>query len=121
MSIELTHYIERRILNLLSFAMELKNQLPYSSVNFVLSNQIARMIRFTEKTYGKAKQAQRGEEFVALINQVRRQARETKYWIKILKEAEGRKPYNTIGFLEDESEALIRIFGRIISIKNSPN
>lgn len=118
MSIELTHYIERRILNLLSFAIELKEKLPYSSVNFVLSNQITRMIRFTENTYGKAKEAGRREEFVTLMNQVRKEARETKYWIKILKESEGRKPYETIGYLEDESEELIRIFGRIIGERN---
>ncbi|MBI2032006.1 MAG: four helix bundle protein [Candidatus Levybacteria bacterium] len=117
MSIELTHYIERRILNLLSFAMELREKLPYSSVNFVLSNQITRKIKMAEEVYEKAKVAE-GKDFVFKMTQAKREMRETKYWVKILKSSEGRKPHQTIGFIEDESEALIRIFGRILSINN---
>jgi len=110
MSTELTHYIEKRILNLLSFAVELKDKLPYSNVNFVLSNQIERMIKFAEATYGKAKNAEKEKEFISLINQARKEVGETKYWIKVLKETKGEKPYRTIELLEDESEELIRIF-----------
>lgn len=119
MSIELAQYIEKRILNLLSFSSHLKDQLPYSAVNFVLANQIKRKIKMAEEIYEEAKNAE-GRNFLLKMSQVKSEIKETKYWLKILKGSEGKKPYRIIGFIEDESEALIRIFGRIRIFKVEP-
>ncbi|OGH21223.1 MAG: hypothetical protein A2958_01835 [Candidatus Levybacteria bacterium RIFCSPLOWO2_01_FULL_38_13] len=114
MSIELSLYIEKRILNLLLFALELKRQLPESSDNFILSNQIVRIIRRLESIYEMARQVGEGEEFVSVMVEAQKEARETKYWIRVLKESNAQ--LRIISELEDESEELIKIFSRIISM-----
>lgn len=116
MSIEVSHYIEKRIINLLLFTMELKRQLPYTSDNFVLSNQIVRIIRRLESIYEKARQAGEGKEFVFLMKRAEKQTRETRYWIRVLKESNTQS--HIVSELEEESGELIRIFSKIINTRN---
>ncbi len=115
MSTELSLYIEKRIVSLLYAAMELKEELPLSNVNFVLSNQIARKIKMTEEVYGKAKKAGAGKEFVMKMNEAKREVRETRYWVRVLKKTSKSK---RIDNLEDESEELIKIFSRLTSLQS---
>ncbi|OGH39038.1 MAG: hypothetical protein A3B44_03460 [Candidatus Levybacteria bacterium RIFCSPLOWO2_01_FULL_38_21] len=114
MSIEVSHYIERRIINLLLFAMELKKEVPLTNVNFVLINQITRTIKSLEQIYKKAREKREGEE--GTMEDVRKEAQDTRYWVRILKETNNSRFYKLIDELEDESEELIRIFSRIISM-----
>src|SRR3989344_8900182 len=109
MSIEVSHYIERRIINLLLFAMELKKEVPLTNVNFVLINQITRTIKSLEQIYKKARE-KREEEFVLVMTDVKKEAQDTIYWLRILKETNTGESYKLISELEDESEELIKIF-----------
>ncbi len=118
MSVELSNYIEKRIVGLLFFATELKGEIPLDNVNFVLSNQITRIIKMIEEIYEKAKEARQEEELICLVSDIRKEVREIKYWLKILRESNNGRSHKTIDNLEDESEELIKIFSRIISMRN---
>ena len=117
MSIEVSHYIEKRIINLLLFAMDLKKEAPLTNVNFVLINQITRTIKSLEQIYKKARE-KREEEFVLVMTDVKKEAQDTIYWLRILKETNTGESYKLISELEDESEELIKIFSRIINTRN---
>ena len=117
MSIEVSHYIEKRIINLLLFAMDLKKEVPLTNVNFVLINQITRTIKSLEQIYKKARE-KREEEFVLVMTDVKKEAQDTIYWLRILKETNTGESYKLISELEDESEELIKIFSTIINTRN---
>ena len=116
MSIEVSRYIEKRIINLLLFALELKKEVPLTNVNFVLINQITRTIKSLEQIYKKATKKGKGEEFVLVMTDVKKEAQDARYWLRVLREINTGESYKLIKELEDESEELIRIFSRIISI-----
>lgn len=111
MSTELSLYVEKRIINLLLFSLGLKEELPYSNENFILSNQIARTIRRFEGIYKKAREMERGEDFISVMKEVKRGASETRYWIRVLKKSNAQ--LLIISEFEDETEELIKIFLRI--------
>lgn len=114
MSTEVSHYIEKRILNLLGLASELKAELPIGNVNFVLANQITRKIKMTEEVYGKAKETRQEKEFISAMNEVKKEMKETRYWLRILKESNTGRPQRAIGSLEDESEELITLLTKLL-------
>jgi|SRR3989344_5059145 len=118
MSIEVSHYIEKRIINLLLFAMELKKEVPLTNVNFVLINQIARTIKSLRRIYEETRSAKQKEEFAQAMSDFRRELKETKYWLRILKESNNNKFYKLIDDLEDESEELIMISTKFITMQN---
>lgn len=107
MSIEVSHYIEKRIISLLLFAIELKKEIPLTNVNFVLSNQITRKIKSLQRIYEEARWIKQKEEFASVMSDFRREAREVRYWVRILKESNNSKFYKLIDELE----------GRIIKVQ----
>lgn len=111
MSIEVSHYIEKRIINLLLFALDLKKEVPLTNVNFVLINQITRTIKSLEQIYKKA--AKKGEGEDGTMTDVKKEAQDTRYWVRILKETNTGESYKLIKELEDESEELIGIFSSL--------
>lgn len=114
MSTEVSHYIEKRILSLLGLASELKDELPIDNVNFVLANQITRKIKMTEEVYGKAKETRQEKEFICAMNEVKKEMKETRYWLRILKESNTGVPQKAIGSLENESEELIALLTKLL-------
>ena len=50
------------------------------------------------------------------MTDVKKEAQDARYWLRVLREINTGESYKLIKELEDESEELIRIFSRIISI-----
>lgn len=90
--------------------IELYKYLQYEKKEFVLAKQVLRSGTSVGANIEEANSAQSKKDFVAKLSISLREARETNYWLRLLK----RTGYIKKNDLIDESEELMKIIGSII-------
>ena len=91
------------------------NALPYSIVNKVIINQLAKSSTSIGANYEEAQAAESKDDFIHKVGIVSKEARESKFWIRLLNELLiDEKHKLQLKYLLEESEQLSKIF---ISIK----
>lgn len=96
--------------------ISLAQKLPKTVVNFELSKQFIPSGTSIGANYSEACEAESSKDFVHKMKICKKEARETKYWMCLLKTVEVNiSLISMIEKLELESEEYVRIFSAIIS------
>ncbi len=98
--------------------IDLTKKLPQDRTNAVLINQIIRCVTSIGANYEEADGARSKKEFVSTMGIVKKEAKETKYWLEIIKMS--LPPFkDRIEILQVENEELIKIVAKIIINSNN--
>lgn len=110
--------LRERIFSFVLQILDLIKLLPESRINRILINQIGRSATSIGANYEEADGTPTKKDFAYKMSLVKKEAKETKYWLKLIRVTNTDKLYPTIDRLEIECEELIRIIATII-IKSS--
>lgn len=91
------------------------NKLPRNSINRIIIGQCARAVTSVGANYEEADVAHTKKDFAYKMEVVRKEAKETRYWLKVSREVNIKKFIQECEELRDEGLQLIRIFSTIIS------
>ena len=91
--------------------------LPKNEINKVLVNQIAKSATSIGANYMEANQASSKKDFRNKIGICRKEANETKYWVRMISSANKEKVEECKGYWKEAHE-LILIFSKIFSSSN---
>ena len=106
--------LEERTLNFAKDVIKLCQNLPKNIINLKLIDQIIRSAGSVGANYREANDALGKKDFAHRLRISRKEAKETIYWLKLLKEANLKKA-NTINQLIDECTELRNILSAIIN------
>ena len=104
--------LEPRTLNFTKNIIKLCKILPFNNINSVLINQIIRSSASVGANYREANDALSKKDFVHRLRISRKEAKETIYWLQLIKEANQKVDIN---FLVDECSQLKNIVSSIIT------
>ena len=104
--------LEPRTLNFTKNIIKLCKILPFNNINSVLINQIIRSSASVGANYREANDALSKKDFVHRLRISRKEAKETIYWLQLIKEANQKVDIN---FLVDECSQLKNILSSIIT------
>jgi four helix bundle protein len=105
--------LKERILKFVLSVIELTKKLPQDRTNVVLINQIIRSATSVGANYEEADGSRSKKEFVSTMGVVKKEAKETKYWLEIIKQ-ENPVIQKKVELIQEENEELIKIFAKII-------
>src|SRR5258706_632754 len=91
------------------------DKLPRSSVNKVIVGQCTRSVTSIGANYEEADGAHTKRDFCYKMEQIRKETKETRYWLKISHRKNPSILPTMCQKLQDESQELIRIFSSIIN------
>lgn len=111
--------LDVRILQFIRAIIEFIRGLSQDTFNQVLIRQIIRFVTSIGANYKEADGSRSKKEFVAIMGIVKKEAKETKYWLKVLRLANSSKYHSSIDSLMEENEELIRIFAKKIIINSN--
>lgn len=106
--------LKDRILRFVMSVIKLTRALPNDVTNAVLINQIIRSVTSIGANYEEADGSRSKKEFVSTMGIVKKEAKETKYWLKVIRLSNDKNFYEKIDLLGMENEELIKIFAKII-------
>ncbi len=106
--------IRERIFEFIQKLFELIKVLPDNRINRILINQIVRSGTSIGANYEEADGTPTKKDFAYKMSLVKKEAKETKYWLKLIR-LNNDNTYNVkIAELEDSNETLIKIISKII-------
>lgn len=106
--------LKDRILKFVMSVISLTRELPKDVTNSVLINQIIRSATSIGANYEEADGSRSKKEFIATMGIVKKEAKETKYWLKVIRLSNESGFYVKIDSIGRENEELIKIFAKII-------
>ncbi|MBP9746832.1 MAG: four helix bundle protein [Saprospiraceae bacterium] len=106
--------LKKRILTFVLAIIQLVRKLPRDSVNIVFINQIIRSATSIGANYEEADGSRSKKEFISIMGIIRKEAKETKYWLRLIRLSNKKEFYNEVDRLGIENEELIKIFAKII-------
>ncbi|KKP59336.1 MAG: hypothetical protein UR52_C0008G0046 [Candidatus Gottesmanbacteria bacterium GW2011_GWA1_34_13] len=106
--------LKRRILLFVLKVINLIKILPENKVNRIFIDQIVRSSSSIGSNYEEADGTPTKKDFIYKMGVVKKEAKETKYWLKIIRLTNEKKFYTMIDELGFENEELIKIFAKII-------
>ncbi len=106
--------LEDRTLKFGKDIIHLCKALPENTINFRLIDQLIRSGTSSGVNYREANETETKKDFRFKIRICLREARETKYWLELLQEANS-ELQEKIEFLIMETKELIKIFATILS------
>lgn len=90
------------------------NSLPYTTVKKVIINQLAKSSTSIGANYEESQAAESKEDFIHKVGIVSKEARESKYWLRVLNNLlDNKKQKFVVNNLLEESEQLCKIFTSI--------
>jgi len=90
------------------------NTLPYSIANKVIINQLAKSSTSIGANYEESQAAESKDDFIHKIGIASKEARESKFWLRVLKELlKDENQKKQLKILLEESEQLCKIFTSI--------
>jgi len=104
--------LEPRTLNFAKNIIKLCKTLPFDNINSVLINQIIRSSASVGANYREANDALSKKDFIHRLRISRKEAKETIYWLQLIKEANQKVDIN---YLVDECSQLRNILSSIIT------
>ncbi len=106
--------LKERILKFVVSIINLTRKLPKDSTNNVMVSQIIRCATSIGANYEEADGSRSKKEFIATMGIVKKEAKETKYWLRIMRISNSNAFYQAIDKIGLENEELIKIFAKII-------
>jgi four helix bundle protein len=94
--------------------IQLVRKLPKDSVNTVFINQIMRSATSIGANYEEADGSRSKKEFISIMGIIKKEAKETKYWLRLIRLSNTESFNKEVDNLGMESEELIKIFAKII-------
>lgn len=110
-----TFDLKERIFRFVISVLSYLNKLPRSQINKVIFNQCARAATSIGANYEEADVAHTRKDFTYKMEIVRKEAKETNYWLRISNEVNFQKTSNDYMLLTDECLQLVKIFSTIIT------
>lgn len=105
--------LEDRTLEFSKQIIFLVNKLPRNTVNLTLSSQLVRSGTSIGANYREANSALGNKDFLMKTRTCKKEAMETLYWLKLVKE--NNTGFEKVETLLDECEQIIRVFSAIIN------
>jgi four helix bundle protein len=105
--------LEKRTLEFSKQVIKLCKQLPKNTVNFKLIDQLVRSATSVGANYREANEADTKRDFRNRIRISKKEAKETIYWLELLKTANSINLEKEIIILLEESKELMKILGAI--------
>ena len=106
--------LKQRILRFVLHIIDLARELPENKINRIFVDQIIRSASSIGSNYEEADGTPTKKDFVYKMSLVKKEAKETKYWLKLIRLTNNQKFWNRIDELGGENEELIKIFAKII-------
>lgn len=106
--------LKERIFSFVLEVIRLVNILPDNKVNRIFISQVVRSSSSIGSNYEEADGTPTKKDFIYKMGLVKKETKETKYWLQLIKASNEVKFISNIDSLVSESEELIRIFASII-------
>lgn len=106
--------LKQRILKFVLRIIELTKKLPENRINRIFIEQIIRSASSIGSNYEEADGTISKKDFVYKMSLVKKESKETKYWLKLIRLTNESKFTNEIDEAGIENEELIKIFATII-------
>lgn len=110
--------LKERIFAFVLKVIALSRKLPNDTVHKIFIGQIIRSASAVGAIYEEADGTPTKKDFVYKMGLVKKEAKETKYWLRLIRATSDSNLYGEIDLLLQENEELIRIFSSIV-IKSS--
>ncbi len=107
--------LKERIFEYVIETIDYLDKLPRTPVNKVIVGQCTRSATSIGANYEEADGAHTRKDFCYKMEQIRKEAKETRYWLKISHHKNPSTLPATCQKLQDEGQELIRIFSSIIN------
>jgi len=106
--------LKPRILSFVLSIFDLINKIPDTRINRIFIDQIARSASSVGSNYEEADGTPTKKDFIYKMGLVKKEAKETKYWLVLIQEVNQKYISVIIPSIIQENEELIRIFSSII-------
>ncbi|OGG28910.1 hypothetical protein A2973_04350 [Candidatus Gottesmanbacteria bacterium RIFCSPLOWO2_01_FULL_49_10] len=106
--------LKQRILQFVLEVIALARDLPDNRINRIFIDQIIRSVSGIGSNYEEADGTPTKRDFIYKMGVVKKEAKETRYWLTLIKFTNDKKFHGRIERLLQENEELIRIFASII-------
>ncbi len=106
--------LKGRILRFVLRVLTLVKQLPDNRINRIFVDQIVRSASSIGSNYEEADGTPTKKDFIYKMGVVKKEAKETKYWLKLIRLTNNNQYWKEIDETGLENEELIRIFAKII-------
>jgi len=106
--------LKKRILDFVLKIIQLAKDLPDNRINRIFIDQIVRSASGIGSNYEEADGTPTKRDFVYKMGIVKKEAKETKYWLTLIRFTNNSMFYDRIDLLQGENEELIKIFATII-------
>ena len=106
--------LKQRILRFVLRVIELAKKLPDNRINRIFIDQIIRSASGVGSNYEEADGTPTKKDFIYKMGIVKKEAKETKYWLKLIRLTNDKKFWAEIDEIGIENEELIKIFAKII-------
>ncbi len=107
--------LEDRTLKFSKQIIDLVKGLPKNTINFELSSQVIRSAGSVGANYREANEAFSKKDFCMRIKICRKEAKETAYWLELLKHNNSLEQISLVDRLIDEASQLVKIFSAIVT------
>ncbi|MBI4064852.1 four helix bundle protein [Candidatus Gottesmanbacteria bacterium] len=111
--------LKQRILRFVLRVINIVKKLPDNRINKIFSDQIIRSASGIGSNYEEADGTPTKKDFIYKMSLVKKESKETKYWLKLIRLTNDDKFYLEIDEIGTENEELIKIFAKIIINANS--
>ena len=105
--------LEERTLNFTKQIIELINKLPKTLTNIEISKQLVRSAGSVGANYIEANESLSKKDFVMRIKICRKEAKESRYWLKLVKCNDKESEKKRTNLIQESTE-LTKIFGAIL-------
>lgn len=106
--------LKSRIFSFVLGIINLIKKLPDNRINRIFIDQLVRSSSSIGSNYEEADGTPTKKDFIYKMGLVKKEAKETKYWLVLIKEVNNTSFFEIIDRLVLENEELIRIFSSII-------
>lgn len=106
--------LRKRIFDFVLEVISLIKDLPDSRINRIFIDQIVRSASSIGANYEEADGSPTKKEFAYKMGIVKKEAKETKYWLQLIRVSNEKKYSENVNILEAANEELIRIISKII-------
>lgn len=106
--------LKSRILRFVLNVIELIKKIPENRINRIFIDQIVRSASGIGSNFEEADGTPTKRDFIYKMGIVKKEAKETKYWLKLIRLTNDKKYWEEIDKLGCENEELIKIFSKII-------
>lgn len=106
--------LKDRIFRYVIAVLNYLKKLPDTPLNRIIINQCSRSVTSIGANYKEADVAHTRKDFTYKMETVRKETKETSYWLRISRTVNPVRPWEECGKLQNEGVELTRIFSSII-------